>query len=83
MKDKGVRGVKLHLFVLGFHANKTVRLDPIYADMVGHFPKINIVMVRSGFMWARKDAVEQGTRNASLNLRTACLLPMGIRDGIE
>ena len=30
VKDKGVRGIKLHPFIHGFHATNTVLLDPLY-----------------------------------------------------
>jgi uncharacterized protein len=104
-----VRGVKLHPFIHGFHANNTVLLDPIYetcesynlpilchgfadnphnmpsafGDMAARFPRVNIVMAHGGFMWARKDAVDEASRHENLYLGTTCLLPMGIRDGIE
>ena len=106
---KGVRGVKLHPFVHGFHVNNFVLLDPImevckakkipiichgfmdnphnmpsaFGDLAGRHPEVNIVMAHSGFMWARKDAVEQSSKHANLYLGTTCLLPDGIREGIE
>jgi predicted TIM-barrel fold metal-dependent hydrolase len=55
----------------------------LFAEMADRFPRVNLVMFHSGFMWGRRDAEESARRRSNLFLGTTFVNPRGIRLGVD
>ena len=66
----------------GFADNPYTMVGP-FADMADRFPRVNLIMAHSAFMWGRRDAVQSAGRRVNLYLGTTFMAPRAIRAGVE
>ena len=54
-----------------------------FAEMARRFPKVNLIMAHTGYMWGAPIAIEASKKYKSLYLGTSCIPVMILRSGID
>lgn len=65
------------------YADNPFTMPGLFADMADRFPRVNLIMAHSGYMWGMWDSVEMSKDRPNLYLGTTCISPGAIRAGIN
>ncbi len=64
-------------------ADNPFTMPGLFSEMAGRFPKVNLIMAHTGYMWGTPIAIEASEKHKNLYLGTSCIPTMLLRFGIE